>query len=470
MKRGRKLDSRCPFFRYVGANPWLAGLIAGVASAAGLVEVDAGESGEDGDGMQSGAEAGAGAGLAGDYLGVRSRSAEVGIGWSVDYTGEVLGNVTGGIDQGAVYTGLLALSSELDLGRAMGWEGAVLSGSALFPHGGSLSESYTGDLFVASNLDARHEFRLFELWVEDLLWEERLSVRVGQLAADSEFAGTEQGSLFVNATLGWPAILGVNVPAPAYPVGALGGRVAVDLGGRFDFRLACYNGDPDPADEAGDPENPHGFYYRWQDTFLISDFGTYWPGEDEEAGLAGSVRVGVWYHTGLFEHQRLDTTGRSLADSAGSGEPQLVRGNGGLYATLEQELTRETPEDGDSGQGLGVFGRVGWAPGDRNPVQVYVDGGVTYRGLIPGRDADVCGVALAYGGMSRDLRRLGRDAIAYGGGEVLPDYEVVIEGAYQLEVRSGWVLQGVVQYMVHPGGSAELDNALVLGVRTTLTL
>jgi porin len=307
--------------------------------------------------------------------------------------------------------------------------------------------------------------------VEDLLWEDRLSVRVGQLAVDSEFAGTEQGSLFVNATLGWPAILGVNVPAPAYPVGALGARVAMDLGERFDLRLACYNGDPDPVDESGAVENPHGFYYRWKDTFIISDLGTYWPGEDEEAGLAGGVRVGVWYHTGLFEHQRRDTTGRSLADPSGSGEPGLMRGNGGFYVTVEQELTRENSGEDEDHQGLGAFARVGGADGDRNPVQVYVDGGLTYRGLIPGRDADVCGVGVAYGGMSRDLRRLGVDGNEFGQlVEPLPDYEMVVEGAYQLEVRSGWVLQGVLQYIVHPGGSTALEDALVLGVRTTLTL
>ncbi len=351
--------------------------------------------------MESGAGEELGAGLAGDYAGLRSRSAEAGVNWSVDYTGEVLGNVMGGLERGAVYTGLLALASELDLGRTVGWERAVLSGSAVFPHGESLTEGYTGDLFVASNLDARQEFRLFELWVEDLFWEERLSLRVGQLAADSEFAGTERGSLFVNATLGWPAILGVNVPAPAYPVGALGG-----------------------------------------------------------------LKLGGWYHTGLFEHQRMDSAGRSLADPAGSGEPRLVRGNGGFYATLEQELTRESVLEGGDRQGLGMFGRVGWASGDRNPVQVYIDGRVTYQGLIPVRNADLCGVAVAYGGMSRDLRRLGADAAALGEGGVRPDYEVVVEGAYQFEVRSGWV----VQYMVHPGGTAELDDALALGVRTTLTL
>ncbi len=57
----------------------------------------------------------------------------------------------------------------------------------------------------------------------------RLSIRLGQLTADSEFFISDYGATFINGTFGWPAIMGMNVPngGPAYPMGAPGVRVAI---------------------------------------------------------------------------------------------------------------------------------------------------------------------------------------------------------------------------------------------------
>jgi porin len=209
-------------------------------------------------------------------------------------------------------------------------------------------------------------------------------------------------------------------------------------------------------------------YWSFRDAFLIAELKRGWNRQKTDTGLPGQTKLGGWYHTGEFAHQRLDNSGQSLADPASSGQPFQVRGNWGAYLTAEQQLWREGSDNAPSDQGLGVFTRIGGSPGDRNPLEFYVEGGLTYTGLVPGRKADVCGVAVVYGHMSRDARQLAaecNDASPAPG--PLPDYEMVVEATYRAALRPGLTVQPVVASVIHPGGSAGGD-AVVLAFRFNL--
>jgi porin len=184
--------------------------------------------------------------------------------------------------------------------------------------------------------------------------------------------------------------------------------------------------------------------------------------------LPGQAKLGGWYHTGQFDHQYQDDSGRSLADPASTGHPLQVRGNYGLYLAAEQQLWRKASSDARSGQGPGMFARLGACPSDRNALEFYAEGGVVYTGLLPGRDADVCGLAIVYGQMSRDARLLTDECNRRSTSPVpLPDYEMVLEATYRIALRPGLSLQPVVACVMHPAGCAGND-ALVLGLRFTL--
>ena len=58
------------------------------------------------------------------------------------YTGELLANVSGGYKQGAVYDGLASLGLQVDLERAISWKGGTFLASAIYPHGGSLTNKF----------------------------------------------------------------------------------------------------------------------------------------------------------------------------------------------------------------------------------------------------------------------------------------------------------------------------------------
>src|SRR3984957_20158355 len=68
-----------------------------------------------------------------------SMTEQQGVTFVGEYTGEIFGNLSGGIRQGASYEGLLKLTAQLDLKKIFDWDGASIYASALYPHGNGLS-------------------------------------------------------------------------------------------------------------------------------------------------------------------------------------------------------------------------------------------------------------------------------------------------------------------------------------------
>jgi porin len=88
----------------------------------------------------------------------------------------------------------------------------------------------------------------------------------------------------------------------------------------------------------------------------------------------------------------------------------------------------------------------------------FLNGGLVYRGLIPGRDNDVAAFGAVYGRFSNDLQRAQR----MQGGPV-QEYEVALEWTYVIQVARWLTVQPDVQYIIKPGGAGDIPNALVLG-------
>ncbi len=410
--------------------------------------------------------------LTGDWAGARTALSRRGLDFEFRYAGEVLSNLRGGLKPGTIYEGLFRPRVNFDLGKFSDSKLGKFRVSAVFPHGRSLSENYTGDLFVLSNIDAPDIPRLFELWYEQSWGDDRFSLRLGKLTADDEFATTETGGLFLNGTCGWPAFLGANTPSPAYPTAALGARLAIKLSDRITIQSGLYDGHPDPDDAMGRQRDPNGVGLHlsegalWLNELILSR-----PSVDGDSTLPGTFRLGGWWHSDRFAHQRLDADGLSLADPASTGAPRMLRNNWGLFLAAEQQVYREPSEDPRSSQGLGVYTRLGGSPPDRNLLEFYSEAGLNYRGLIPGRDEDESGVAVVYGKISREAGQLTTENNRFtGGNEPRPDFEVVMEATYRVWLRPGCRIRPSVQWILHPGGSKALGDALVIGLRVSLDL
>ena len=144
----------------------------------------------------------------------------------------------------------------------------------------------------------------------------------------------------------------------------------------------------------------------------------------------------------------------------------------------EQLLVRASP---GSDKGIAFFMRASVSPSDRNLVSAYVDGGFLFTGFSdaasrttgsasrrPMRGFPTAPARSTATSSSSPARRI-RSAT----------YEAILEVTYQHEVRPGFLLQPVLQYIAHPGGGAvdpndptqtkRIKDGVMVGVRTTIT-
>lgn len=412
-----------------------------------------------------------------DPGGVRAFLARHGITYTLDYIGEAFGNATGGVKRGVLYEGRLDLQVTADLERLAGLDRTVLHANGYQIHGRGLSTFNLDNLLVVSGIEALASTRLFEVYVEHKFPGDVGSVRVGQLAADSEFLRSRYAGLFINATFSWPGIASANLPSggPAFVLATPGARVEWRSSETFRMRAAVFNGNP-AGGGIGEPQriDATGLAFRVQDPpFAIAEAVLDY-GKDLDR-LQGTAKVGAWTHFGRFDAQYFGLNGLSLANPGGTGVPRRLRGDGGMYLILDQLVYR--PSDRPDA-GVGVFGRVSLSPSDRNLVDLYADAGVSVSGLVPNRPFDTFGGAVAYARISSSANALDRDVARFSGqAYTARSSEIALEATYQARIVPGWVLQPTVQYIVRPGGGipdplapghARIGDALVLGLRTTI--
>jgi porin len=420
--------------------------------------------------------------LTGDWGGARTALAKQGITFDLGYTGEALAIVDGGVHRGSLYEGLLNLGVDADLGKLYGWNGTTFHAQVFQIHGHGPSPYYVQNLMDISNIEAVPATRLYTLWLQQDLFDGRVSVRAGQLAADDEFVVTPSAAGLINGTFGWFTLGSANLPSsgPAYPLATPGIRLQLQPTHNLALLAAAFSGDPagNPGDEDPQRRNRHGTNFSTSGgTFWIAE-AQYQIGQDKNsAALPGLYRLGAWYHTGTFDDQRLDDAGGSLAAPGSSGIALQHHGDYAIYAEADQTVWREP---GTDDQGASVFVRVGTAPGNRNLVDFYADGGLRWQGLLPGRDQDALSLGVAYARISGDAQALDRDTRNFTGTHIpIRDHEAVVELNYAIQMAPWWTLQPDIQYVVHPGGdvadpadasgTSAIPNAWVVGLRTTIT-
>ena len=432
--------------------------------------------------------------LLGDMGGLRNVLGTAGITVQLGEVSEVLGNVSGGLKQGATYDGLTTLVLQMDTQKAFGWEGGTVNVSGLQIHGRNLSQYYLDNLQTASGIEASPTTRLWEVWYQQSFLAGAFDVKIGQQSLDQEFITSTGSALFINNAMGWPMLPTVDMYAggPAYPLSSLGVRFrgqpmdnVTVLGGVFQDNPPggpFYN-DSQLRGSSRWGANANlrtGALFIAEAQYAVnqpvvgqSDGGTH------PIGLPAVYKLGLYYDTAAFPDQHRDTAGRSLASPNTTGVAAQRHGNGMVYAVADQALWRPDPE---GAQVLGVFARVMGAPGDRNLIDFSMNAGVTLKAPLPGRDNDTLGVGFGVAQLSGGAIAFNRDQNAYGtnayGTASVPvrSAETMVEVTYQGQVTPWLQVQPDFQYVLRPGGgivnpynpTRRLGDEAIFGVRTTV--
>ncbi|MFZ5829996.1 MAG: carbohydrate porin [Planctomycetota bacterium] len=368
-----------------------------------------------------------------------------GVSFEYLYTGEVFTNMRGGIRTAGStqYRGDFDAVLTLDLehyGLAPGGRFLIFGENG---HGQGISEDYVGDIQFISNIDAPDLTQVSEYWWEKRILDDRLGVRLGKQDCNAEFAVVDLGLDFIQSSFG----LHPSIPMPTWPDGSAAVVVFYQMTDQLLLMTGVWDGRPDGR--------TWGFSGSGA-TFSILELKFTWALGDGR--LPGDFHFGAWYHSDDFD--RVGPVDEVLPVSAmrtnpGKGivhataePPETYSGNYGVYFGYDQMLWKESA-DVESIEGLGFFAQYAWAPDERNLFPIYFGAGLLYRGLLPARENDVCGLGMAQ--------------LVFSSLSDLEYNETAVELFYKYQVAEYLFVQPDLQYIARPGG--QYQDAFVFGLR-----
>lgn len=343
--------------------------------------------------------------------------------FEASYTADIWRN-QGGASDGTRYLHNVDLIAQLDLGPAIGWEGAKAQAYVLYNNDSALTD-LTGDSQVVSNIDAGVEaLRLYEFWIDAPLGD-NASLLVGLYDLNSEFDALETSSLFIGSAHG----IGTDISQSGeqgpsiFPITSLSARLQVNLADNLTVRAAVLDGVP------GDPVRPSRTAIK-----LGNGDGTLLIGEADFGNENARVIAGAWGYTADFDtHDML-----GLASS------------NGFYLRGEAELFSST-----SGR-LRGFARLGVASGDVNPFGQFASAGLTYENS----GGNIFGLAVAHAALSDEFQAANP---GLGSGET------VFEATYAHNVTDWLALQPNVQWVISPSADPAVNDAVAFGLRIVVS-
>jgi porin len=164
--------------------------------------------------------------------------------------------------------------------------------------------------------------------------------------------------------------------------------------------------------------------------------------------------MGGWYDDSVFTDY----------ETVGYGAPPATkRGNWGLYTLCDQVLV--SFGDRSRNSGLGLCGSFLVSPDESvSQMPYFFTAGFVARGFFASRSTDMAGVGVVYGHFSTDLQHAQEREQLLTPTVGVQEHETVLECTYRLYfAKSAVFLQPDLQYVIRPGGTGKIDNALVLG-------
>lgn len=392
-----------------------------------------------------------------DWLGLLSRAEDLGISPTLTFVTDIAGNVTGGKSQGVTHADNLGLDLSFDLNKLTGLDGASFLVSMSQRSGNSLSKEHVGNIFTIQQVYGGQTFHLIDLAYQQDLLDDRVEFRLGRIAVGDDFLVSQYSYLYMqNGFCGNPVGIFFNSPGmTAYPNATWGTRLKFRPTNRAYIMGGLYNGDPSirAIDNNGADMSLNG------PVFAIAEAGYQLNGLPGDSPLLGDYKAGVWYDNSLFTD----------FETAGFGRPPLTkRGNWGVYLMVDQILI--PLGDRASSRGLGVFGSFLASPDESiSQLPWFFTAGISSRGVCASRPRDMVGFGVVCGVFSSALRDSQQRAQVFDPTVGAQDYEAVLEWTYRFYFRKGALFfQPDIQYVIRPGGTGNIDNALVLGCQVGL--
>jgi len=386
--------------------------------------------------------------LLGGWDGKRTELAQQGIKFEANILTDTAYLAEGGRNEGAdpLTSAQLWLGTQLDMEKLAGWDGVTVRAVATARQGQSTSvRDLQGNAPHMANVQGtfgrgNQDSRLSELSIEKTFKDQGLSIKAGRLGLGMDFnvmACDFASTAFCAAQMGkWQGNIWMNTPVSQW-----GARVKQQLNPEVAVQVGVYEFNPDNGNGKAEGQG-------WSLDTDHADGVTIpaevvWTPKSFVNGLPGSYRVGGMYNTA-------DDIANQKDIATGEGKNRTFAG----WLAIEQQLT----STGSGRQGLHSFANFTWHDRDTNKVDNSQQIGVKYIGLVDSQPNDILGLAVN--------RVHVNDRFADSRPAFDASAEYNIELNYSYNATKWLMLRPNLQYVVNPGSSNQVDNALVLGLTT----
>ena len=427
----------------------LLAMLAFVAVALALPSRLSAQNGRSPAGSSAPMEDGNGSQLPGGFMPEWRRSAERhGVTVTLEEIYDFQGNPSGGRAQKGTVFGRTNGVLQLDLEKLANWKGASLFVNGIFQAGSELAISYVGAWDLTSSIAGTHTFRLNEFYLQQTFLSKKATVRVGQIAAGTEFDNQAIGfddpksafKTWINNTLccGPPTVAQVFLSAP--PAGKPGFLIRIDPTSHFFIKAGVFSGTH--STYVGD-ESGTRFDLRNAPVAAVS-LG--WKPGSEKSAHPGVYKIGIIHNFGYF--------------------PRFVthiptHGNDVIFADAGYALWRARREDGSySHRGIDAEFSIALAPRVLNPNDRETLAGVRFVGLVPHRPSDIASVGIVDAHFSRDWNL---DLAPQG--QPRRASQQNLEITYKFVIRRWISIWPDFQYVWKPSGDRRIGSAPILGLR-----
>ena len=404
----------------------------------------------------------------GDWGGARTELLDKGYDFSLEYVGEVGSNLDGGYndDTTARYSDQFALGVKMDLEKILGWNDAEFKLAITERSGRNISNDRIGDP-RAGTLSSSQEvwgrgqtWRLTQMWIKQAYFDGKLDVKAGRFGPGEEFNSFPcdfQNLAFCGSQVGnWVGNVWYNWPVSQWAL-----RVKYNITPEFFAQVGVFE------------QNPS--YLETGNGFKLSGSGTkgallpvevVWTPKFN--GLPGEYRLGYYYSTANADDVYKGVNGEPQgADGAGYKSHSSKHGG---WIVAQQQITTH---NGDASRGLNVFANATVHDKDTNFVDNYQQVGLVYNGPFDARPKDAIGFGVARIHVNDDAQKNRRLINSQNGVDdydnpaYLPiqDTEYNAELYYGFHVTNWLTVRPNVQYIKHPGGVNQVDDAVVAGLK-----
>ena len=380
--------------------------------------------------------------LLGDWDGKRTELAQKGVKFEANALTDTAYLADGGRDAGESpnTSAQFWLGTQLDLQKLAGWDGVTIRAVMTARQGQSTSIRDLQDPLAPQMANAQGTFgrgnqesRLTELSIEKNFKEQGLSIKAGRLGLGMDFnvmACDFASTAFCAAQMGkWQGGIWMNTPVSQW-----GARVKQQLNSELAVQVGVYEFNPENALER------HGWNLDTDNADGVTiPAEVVWTPKSLVNGLPGSYRVGGMYNTADDAKNQKDII-------TGQGEDRTFAG----WLAVEQQLT----STGSGRQGLHSFANFTWHDRKTNKVDNSQQLGLKYIGLVDSQPNDILGLALNRVHVNNRISNPNLDASA----------EYNIELNYSYSPTKWLMLRPNLQYVINPGSTNSVDDAVVLGL------